>query len=223
MQLLKSRVSSLDRRTVSPGVVNAASLRRALERLSASRVNWSFDQIKCLQMLSGRKLAFSTSPAQSWINVTLGMPRRGWRRRVERRQFAGVRRAASLSDPHNENPRSTFRQGCRAIKVGRGAGRGGGVLPPEDFAAGDRGAYGRVQTHGAHGGGRLTYAVERIRSARARASSTHGSANCRVGSRPKAADRSASNALRGSCSIRSARKATPACSIFPGRAYWLES
>ncbi|VWB52349.1 hypothetical protein BLA15945_02436 [Burkholderia lata] len=75
----------------------------------------------------------------------------------------------------------------------------------------------------AHGGGRLIYAVGSNRSARARASSTHGPTNCWAGSRPKAADRSASNALRGSCSIRSARKATPACSIFPGGAYWLES
>lgn len=96
-------------------------------------------------MSTVRKLAFSTSPAQQWIEVTLGMPRRG--RRDEQRQCAGARRAAAPSDPHNENPRSTFEQGCRAIKVGRRVGEGDGALQPEDFASGDRGAYERVQTH----------------------------------------------------------------------------
>ena len=172
-------------------------------------------------MSSRRKLAFSTSPARRWLNVSLGMPRQ-WGRRVEQRQFAGVRCATSLSDPHKDNPRSTFEQGGRAIKVG--------MLTRRRCTSARRLRSGRARCVRAysgprcmHGRGRLIDAVGSIRSARARASSMHGPANRRAGSRQKAADRSTSHAVRGSCSIRSACKATPACSIFPGGGYWLES
>lgn len=95
------------------------------------------------------KLAFSTRPAQQWIDVAFGSPRRWGRRRVERRQFACVRCAASTSDPHHGNPRSIFGAGMRGDQDGDAGWGGDGVFPPEDFAAGARGAYGHVQTHGA--------------------------------------------------------------------------
>jgi hypothetical protein len=160
------------------------------------------------------KLAFSTRPAQQWIDVAFGSPRRLGRRRVERRQFACVRCAASTSDPHHGNPRSIFGAGMRGDQDGD-AGWGRRCISARRFRRGSsRCVRACSNARCAHGSGRLINAAGSIRSARARVSSTRGLTCCRVGSRPKATDRRASNALRGSRSTRAAREARPTYSIF---------
>ena len=95
-------------------------------------------------------------------------------RRVEQRQFVGVRCATSLSDPHKDYPRSTFEQGGRAIKVGMPTG-GRRCTSARRFRSGRARcvrAYSGPRCM--HGRGRLIDVVGSIRSARARASSMHG-------------------------------------------------
>ena len=132
------------------------------------------------------KLAFSTRPAQQWIDVAFGSPRRLGRRRVERRQFACVRCAASTSDPHHGNPRSIFGAGMRGDQDGD-AGWGRRCISARRFRRGSsRCVRACSNARCAHGSGRLINAAGSIRSARARVSSTRGLTCCRVGSRPKA-------------------------------------
>lgn len=159
------------------------------------------------------KLAFSTRPAQQWIDVAFGSPRR-W----GGGELSGGSSPACVARRRHLIRTMEIPLNLWSRDAGRsrwGCGMGATVYFRQKISPrGSRCVRACSNARCAHGSGRLINAAGSIRSARARVSSTRGLTCCRVGSRPKATDRRASNALRGSRSTRAAREARPTYSIF---------